>query len=142
MGRFSRLVDLRRIREEADGLAYAKILGRIESCQQKIGDLEQETKEEHKMACEQVAQGTAPGALMFDDFYRGQKWRIQKLQDKIHIAQREAEAARKVWLAARTQLKQAESMSEKEEAQQEVELRQKNNKELDMIGIVQSRFRP
>jgi flagellar export protein FliJ len=142
MGRFSRLVDLRKIREEADGLAYARILARIETCRQKIRELEKETAQGHEMACEEVAQGNAAGSSMYDDFFRGQKFRIKKLEDKISLAQVEAAAAQKVWLASRTQLRQSESMAKKEEAHRQMEMRHDDNKELDMIGIVQSRFRP
>ncbi|MBF0456243.1 MAG: flagellar export protein FliJ [Magnetococcales bacterium] len=142
MGRFSRLVELRRLREEADGLAYSRILGRIESFRQKIGMLEKETAEGQEMAVEMVKQGQTPGAVRMDDFFRGQSWRVKKLEDKISMAQVEANSARLVWLAARTQLKQAEKMAEKERLQHDQTVRRNETKELDMIGIVQNQFRP
>jgi flagellar export protein FliJ len=141
MGRFEKLVNLRKIREEADGLAYSRILSRIESFRQKIRELEQETADGHQMACDQMAQGISIGSSSFDNFFRGQKWRIQKLLDKIILAQEEADAAQKIWFASRIKLKQTESMSEKELARRKEEIRQIENKELDMIGIVQSHIR-
>lgn len=141
MTRFARLVELRKIREETDGQVYARILARIESFRQEIGELDKETAQGHEMACELVAQGNTPGPYRFDDFFRGQKWRVQKLKEKIHLAQQEASAAKKVWLAARTKLQQAEKMAIKEEAQRKEEVRRSENKEMDMIGIVQNRFR-
>ncbi len=141
MGRFSRLVDLRKIREEADGLAYARILARIENFKLRIKELEEETEEGRRSVCQQVAEGNNPGTFLFDDFFRGQQWRIKKLQDKIRIAQDEAAVARKIWLVSRTKLQQMEAMAEKEAALRKEEMRHEDNKELDMIGIVQNRLR-
>lgn len=141
MSRFARLVDLKKLREEADGLAYAQVLARIEGLHQKIQSLNQETDEGHRMAIEQVVEGHSPGPRLLDDFLRGQEWRVQNLEVKIRRAQIEAEAAKKVWHASRVKLKQAESMAEKEEAQRQKEKRLEDKKELDMIGIVQRRFR-
>jgi flagellar export protein FliJ len=141
MGRFARLVDLRKIREEADGLAYASILARIETCRQKIVKLDEETAEGHKSACEQVVEGNSPGPFLFDDFFRGQKVRVKKLEEKIKFAQEEAAVARNVWLASRTKLQQTEKMAEKEVSKSKFEKRHNDNKELDMIGIVQNRLR-
>jgi flagellar export protein FliJ len=141
MGRFAKLVGLRKIREEADGLAYSRVLARIDTFRRKIQHLEQETAAGHQMVCEQVAQGMAPGSFMFDNFSRGQQWRIQKLQEKIAIAQVEADAAKKVWFASRIKLKQMESMAEKEAVRHKEEMRHNENKELDMMGIVQSQLR-
>ncbi|MBF0448676.1 MAG: flagellar export protein FliJ [Magnetococcales bacterium] len=140
MGRFSRLVELRKIREEADGLAYAHVLSRIEGFRQKIRELNIETEEGRRMSCDMVGQQGVFGTYRFDDFFRGQTWRVQKLQEKITLAQQQANAAKKIWLASRTQLQQAEKMAEKEEAQRKKEQRLKDNKELDMIGIFQSQI--
>ncbi|MBF0195199.1 MAG: flagellar export protein FliJ [Magnetococcales bacterium] len=141
MGRFAKLVGLRKIREEADGLAYSRILARIDSLRLKISLLEQETAEGHQMVCDQVAEGTDHGSFNFENFFRGQQWRIQKIQEKIVLAQVEAEAAKKVWFASRIKLKQMESMADKEAVRHKEDMRINENKELDMMGIVQSQLR-
>ncbi|MBF0384003.1 MAG: flagellar export protein FliJ [Magnetococcales bacterium] len=141
MGRFAKLVGLRKIREEADGLAYSRILARIDAFNRKIYNLERETAEGHQMVVDQVAKGMAPGSFNFDNFFRGQQWRIQKIREKIAMAQVEAEAAKKVWFASRIKLKQMESMAEKEAVRHKEKMRLTENKELDMVGIVQSQLR-
>ena len=141
MGRFGKLVGLRKIREEADGLAYSRILARIETFRGKINHLKQETADGHQMVVDQVAEGTDHGSFNFDNFFRGQQWRIQKLTEKIALAQLEADAAQKVWFASRIKLKQMESMAAKETVRHKEKMRHIENKELDMIGIVQSQLR-
>lgn len=139
MNRFNRLVELRRIREEVNGMAFARTLARVEGLQQDVIKLDQQTTEEQTLLQQEEASTTNRGALlMLDNFLRGQSWRRQRLEQMIAVAKLDLEKAREAWLAARAQLKQAERLAEKEQLQQQKKIEQHERKTMDMVGILRN----
>ena len=142
MNRFSRLVELRRIREEANGLLFARVLTRLQGLRQDVVALDQQTREEQdaaRLAIDQAVDGAAAPPLMLgqmDDFLRGQVWRRQRLQQRMEVVQEELDKARDAWLAARTQLQQAEKLAQKEHQHRLYRLERQERKALDMVGLL------
>ncbi len=145
MNRFNRLVELRHIREEMNGSAFARVLARLDGLQQDVVRLDQQTKEEQelvRLSIDQTAQGAlagppvAPGLL--DNFLRGQSWRRKRLEQMIVVAQLDLEKAREAWLAARTQLQQAEKLAEKETLHQQKQAERQEKKTMDMVGVMRN----
>ncbi|MEO5341041.1 MAG: flagellar export protein FliJ [Magnetococcus sp. MYC-9] len=142
MNRFKRLVELRRIREESKGLDVARLLGRLDGMRLELFQLDQQTVEEQNLARQAVSHAmddaSTPRLAMrlMDDFLRGQAWRRQHLEQRMAAAQQDLEQAKAAWITARTQLKQAEKLEEREKLHQcqQAELREK--KMLDMIGVL------
>lgn len=139
MSRFKRLANLRRIREEAYGMAYAHILAKIKSLQQDVTKLDEVTGEEYAIARQTVGQGDSLPPRMVDDFFRGQSWRRKKLEQVISATQKDLDKTKGLWLAARVQLKQAEKLAEKEAQQQRHETEKRERKAMDMIGIMRNK---
>ncbi|MEO5327173.1 MAG: flagellar export protein FliJ [Magnetococcus sp. THC-1_WYH] len=143
MNRFRRLVELRKIREEAAAAALADVLGRIQKTQEEISGLDRETETEKRLAKENLASGCVLPPQMYEDFFRGQIWRRVRLLERRSKLQVEAEAARQVWYGARTLVQQAEKMAQKDDQVKKAAERRKEMKELDMIGILGvSQLRP
>lgn len=138
MNRFARLVGLRSIREEAEGLVYARILAKVEGLRQSVVDLDLQTKEERDEARLQIGQGLGLSSEFIENFLKGQAWRRQRLQESIATLQEELSQAREVWHAARVQLKQAEKLSQKDDVRQQKEIEKNEMKSLDMIGVLQA----
>lgn len=139
MNRFNRLVELRRIREEVNGMAFARTLARVEGLQQDVIKLDQQTAEEQTLLQQEEASTANRGALlMLDNFLRGQSWRRKRLEQMIAVAKLDLEKAREAWLAARAQLKQAERLAEREQLQQQKKIEQHERKTMDMVGILRN----
>ena len=147
MSRFSRLVELRRIREESYGMAYAHILAKVEHVQQNMVKLDEITEKECMAARQVLGQGGGqdgsqggvwPSGSMVEDFLKGQFWRRKKLEEKMATLQKEQDKAKDVWLTARVQLKQAEKLVEKDVLQQHHKVEKRERKMMDMIGIIQN----
>ncbi|MBF0214072.1 MAG: flagellar export protein FliJ [Magnetococcales bacterium] len=137
VNRFSRLEELRRLKEEAAGQAFARTLVRIEELRLKMARLDQETAEEKRAAIEALA---APGAqrpdpTLLDAYLAGQMWRRNRLEMALRRARQESEQARETWRGTRMQLQQAELLAEKEQARQKQEEHRQEVKEMDMVAI-------
>ncbi|MBF0461974.1 MAG: hypothetical protein HQL87_11305 [Magnetococcales bacterium] len=148
MNRFSRLVGLRRIREEANGMAFARTLARMEGLQQDMIRLDQQTQEEQGLVRQTLADDaggreTGPSGRLalglVDNFLRGQAWRRQRLEQMIAVAQLDLEKSKEAWLAARTQLQQAEKLAEKEALHQHQRVEHDEKKAMDMVGVLRNR---
>lgn len=139
MSRFKRLADLRRIREESHGMAYARVVARKEGLRQDVVKLDKITEEERYLAQQAFGQSSRLPSEMVDDFVRGQAWRRQRLEKMIATTQEELVQAKEVWHAARVQLKQAEKLAEKEALQHQHEADLRERKTMDMIGIMRNR---
>ncbi|MBF0401118.1 MAG: flagellar export protein FliJ [Magnetococcales bacterium] len=142
-GSSKRLVELRRIREEANGMALARVLARLEGLRQDVIKLDQQTLEEQTLARDAIGQeGASSDRLalgMMDNFLRGQLWRRKRLEQMIAVADLDLEKAREAWLAARTQLQQAEKLAEKEDLQYRKQAEQQEKKTMDMIGVLRNK---
>ncbi|MBF0341499.1 MAG: flagellar export protein FliJ [Magnetococcales bacterium] len=137
MNRFSRLEELRRIKEDAAGQAFARTLMRVEDLRQRITELDRQTEEEKRAAIEALA---APGPNrpdpgLLESFLAGQIWRRQRLEMALRRAREDSEAARENWRLTRMQLQQAENLAEKEDGRQRVEARRNEMKEMDFVAI-------
>ncbi|MBF0162162.1 MAG: flagellar export protein FliJ [Magnetococcales bacterium] len=145
MNRFNRLVELRRIREEVNALAFARMLNRLEGVRREVVALDQQTwSEQESMRLglgQEIDRSLSPPLMpsQMDDFLRGQAWRRQRLQQRMESLQEELEKAKAAWLAARAQLQQAEKLAEKEQKHQQYCLEQQEKKALDMIGILRNK---
>lgn len=139
MNRFTRLVKLRHIREEAYAIAYSRILANVENLRQSIVKLDEVTEQECLIARQMIGEESGLPTGMVEDFLKGQLWRRQRLEKKIATIQKELDQAKERWLAARVQLKQAEKLEEKEALEQRQEVEKRERKMMDMIGIVQNR---
>ncbi|ABK42586.1 flagellar export protein FliJ [Magnetococcus marinus MC-1] len=137
VNRFSRLVELRRLREEAQGGEYAKVLADLNALQQQVVDLDQETEQARVDALEMV--GNAASILsgeMLTGFFEGQKIRRKRLLTQISRTKPVVEAAKQRWLEARKGLRQAEILEEKTSQQLQKEALKVENRMLDMAGVV------
>ncbi|MEO5363872.1 MAG: flagellar export protein FliJ [Magnetococcus sp. DMHC-8] len=145
MNRFDRLVELRRIREEIQGTAFARLLARLEGLKQDVRQLDQQTTEEQaqmRLALDQGTDRSAGPPLplgLLDKFLQGQAWRRKRLEQMIVVAQQDLEKARATWIAARTQLQQAEKLAEKEAQQQRKRLEYHEKKAMDMVGVLRNK---
>lgn len=139
MNRFSRLVSLRRLREEEYGMAYARMLAKIEGLRQSVVKLDEVTNEERILARSSFGQNSDVPLRMVEDFLKGQAWRRRKLEWMIATTRSEVEKAKAIWLAARVELKQAEKLAEKEMQQQHQEAEKRERKTMDMIGLIRNR---
>lgn len=142
-GSGKRLVELRRIREEASAMAVARVLGRLEGLRQDVVNLDRQTAEEQALAWDAMGQEvTASDRLtlgLVDNFLRGQSWRRKRLEQMIAVASLDLEKAKEVWMAARTQLQQAEKLAEKEASQQQKQAEYQERKTMDMVGVLRNR---
>lgn len=142
-GGSKRLVELRRIREEANAMAFARVLGRLEGLRQDVVNLDRQTTEEQTLAWDAIGQEVTVSdrlALgMLDNFLRGQSWRRKRLEQMIAVASMDLEKAREVWMAARTQLQQAEKLAEKEALQQHKQAEYQEKKMMDMVGVLRNK---
>ncbi|MBF0422916.1 MAG: flagellar export protein FliJ [Magnetococcales bacterium] len=136
MNRFGRLVELRKIREEAAANALARVLGRIRKNQEEMAALDRETEAEKIEAKANLISGRAIPPIVYEDFFRGQAVRHQRLVERHSRLQVEAENARQVWHGARVMLQQAEKLAEKDAKVRAMEGRRKEGKELDMVGVL------
>ncbi|MBF0273517.1 MAG: flagellar export protein FliJ [Magnetococcales bacterium] len=137
MNRFSRLEELRRLKEEAAGQAFARTLARIEDLRQRIAVLDRETAEEKTAAIDALA---APGPErpdpgLLDAYLTGQAWRRERLEMALRRAQQESEVARETWRGTRMQLQQAEVLAKKEDVRQQREAHRQELKQMDMVAI-------
>ncbi|MEO5334493.1 MAG: flagellar export protein FliJ [Magnetococcus sp. YQC-5] len=138
MNRFARLEELRRLKEETAGQAFARSLAQIEELRHRIVELDRMSQEEQNAAKEALAGPQRPDPALLAQFLMGQKWRRQRLETALGKARQESEAAREVWRLARMQLQQAETLAEKESLRLKLEQRRKENKEMDQVGIYRS----
>ncbi|MBF0186029.1 MAG: flagellar export protein FliJ [Magnetococcales bacterium] len=142
--RFNRLVELRRIREESIGTAFARVLARLQGLKQDLSHLDQQTNEEQ--AAMHLAMTSANdlsarpllAAGVMDDFLRGQSWRRQRLEQMIATAQLDMEKAKEAWLAARMQLRQAEKLAEREQSRLQAHAERNEKKAMDMVGVLRN----
>ncbi|NGZ07361.1 MAG: flagellar export protein FliJ [Magnetococcales bacterium] len=137
MNRFSRLEELRRLKEDAAGQALARCLARVEEVRHKIATLDKETAEEQRAAIEALAVPDAqrPDPRLMEAFLAGQVWRRQRLEATLRRAVQESEAAREKWLGTRIQLKQAEVLADKEDVRLQREAHRQEMKEMDSVAI-------
>lgn len=130
-------MELRRLREEAQGGEYAKVLADLNALQQQVVDLDQETEQARVDALEMV--GNAASILsgeMLTGFFEGQKIRRKRLLTQISRTKPVVEAAKQRWLEARKGLRQAEILEEKTSQQLQKEALKVENRMLDMAGVV------
>ncbi|MEO5350365.1 MAG: hypothetical protein H7836_12050 [Magnetococcus sp. YQC-3] len=139
MNRFHRLVELRRIREETNGMAFARTLARVEGLQQDVLRLDQQTAEEQALARQAIDQADRTPLAWMDKFLQGQIWRRKRLEQMIAVAKMDLEKSREAWIAARTQLQQAEKLAEREQMQQRQKLEQYEKKTMDMVGVLRNK---
>ncbi len=137
VNRFSRLVDLRSIREESAAMAYSQKLAELERLKSGVEALDAETREAKEMACRAIDSPVKLPPRLYDDFIQGQKWRRQRMLVAIDQKKRELETAKKRWHAARVELRQAEKLAEKESVRRARERKDLERKELDMVGVLQ-----
>ncbi|MBF0127361.1 MAG: flagellar export protein FliJ [Magnetococcales bacterium] len=135
MNRFSRLKELRKLKEDAAGQALARIHAQIETLRQRIVDLERETMEEKEAATEALAGPRRPDPHLLASFLKGQEWRRGRLESALKKARQEADEARDVWHHARMQLKQVEILADKENLRMKQEQLRVERKEMDLVGI-------
>ena len=138
MNRFKRLANLRRIREEASGMAHVRVVGRMENLKQNVVKLDKATAEGRVAAQQAMLQSNFLPVGMVDDFLRGQTWRRERLEKMIVATQEDLDKTKNLWLAARVQLKQAESLAEKETLRQRHEAEIREIKIMDMIGVMRN----
>ncbi|MEO5363994.1 MAG: hypothetical protein H7838_10290 [Magnetococcus sp. DMHC-8] len=139
MNRFHRLVELRRIREETNGMAFARTLARVEGLQQDVLKLDQQTAEEQTLARQAADQADRSMLPWMDKFLQGQSWRRKRLEQMIAVAKMDLEKTREAWMAARTQLQQAEKLAEREKRQQRQKIEQYEKKTMDMVGVLRDK---
>ena len=139
MSRFNRLVSLRRLREESYGMAYARMLAKLEGLRQSVVRLDKVTEREQGAARQAIGQASYVTREMVENFLKGQSWRRERLQQTIATTQEDVDKAKEIWLAARVQLKQAEKLAEKEALKKRQEAEQRERKTMDMIGVMRSR---
>ncbi|MBF0158205.1 MAG: flagellar export protein FliJ [Magnetococcales bacterium] len=133
--RFSRLVSIRQIREETHALSLARSMKRLEELQQQQQRLQQETLEAQQQARRSFEEGERLSPLLYENYYKGQQWRQEKLCRFIDAAQQNVEQQRQLWFEARKLLQQVERLDEKAQQQQYQQLRSKQSKEMDQVGI-------
>jgi flagellar export protein FliJ len=137
MNRFTRLVELRRLREEAAAQEFAKTRMKVEGIQQQISDRKQETEEARILALSHVGQsGVRLPPMMYENFYRGQATRISNLSNAERQAANEMKKTMQAWHTTRVELKQAEKMSEKTEKLQQKEQKRREDRAMDDVGIL------
>ncbi len=137
MNRFARLVDLRSIREESAAAAYSQKLAQVGQLKHQVTELDAETREGKKMACQAVTSLVKLPARLYDDFIKGQQVRRQRLLANIVEKNRELDAAKQRWHGTRVELRQAEKLAEKESLRRRKEIQHLERKELDMVGVLQ-----
>jgi flagellar export protein FliJ len=146
--RFTRLVELRRIKEELAGSVVAKSVAQVESLRQRIADLDRESvAAEAEIRAAIVAGGSSAAGQstevsfsLYEGFQRGQAWRRQRLEQELARARQEMEEAYQAWYAVRAELKQVERLHEKEEQAWHLVLKQRETKELDAAGMIRYRY--
>lgn len=140
MNRFDRLVTLRRIREESEGMAFGRIAANMAAMRQRIQALDHETEQGRQMAMQGIATTDRLPPGLCDDFFKGQQWRRSRMDAALAEAHKEADAAREKWHTARVSLKQAEKLAERETTLKHEERALREKKEMDMVGILQNSF--
>ncbi|MBF0621464.1 MAG: flagellar export protein FliJ [Magnetococcales bacterium] len=137
VNRFSRLVELRRIREEAAAAAYKEALGEIGLRKQRLLDLDEETEMARVEMAETLGDvSTRLPSNLYLDFYRGQDVRKAQTQKEIEEVQKAAESVKQKWLETRKSLQQAEKLEEKADVVIQQEARRQEYRELDRIGVI------
>ena len=122
-------------------MACARIIARQNRLRQQVTDLDRETREEMAAACRTGDGPDRLPAALYDDFIRGQAWRKQRLLKEIDAVQKELNAARARWHAARVRLRQSEKMAEKDTLRLHQERQVRERKEMDMVGVLQRQSR-
>ncbi|MBF0143888.1 MAG: flagellar export protein FliJ [Magnetococcales bacterium] len=142
MNRFSRLVNLRRIREEATGQLFSQAAARVEELVRERRRLEEGIREARSQALDSLGQGEArlPPQLV-EDFFSGQALRLQRVEEARRKAEKRREEALQVWKGARIELKQAEILEEKQGAREVAERQRQELMKLDEVGVQQYRRR-
>ncbi|MEG3641177.1 flagellar export protein FliJ [Magnetococcus sp. PR-3] len=137
VNRFSRLVELRRLREEAQGGEYAKVLADLNDLKQQVTLLDQETEQARADALDLVGDHTTIlSGDMIAGFFEGQKVRRTRLLEAVEKSEPLVEAAKQRWLEARKGLRQAEKLEEKTDLKLQKEALRVENRMLDMAGVV------
>lgn len=135
MNRFTRLVELRRLKEESLALELAKTRQRVTALQDEVVRLAEETAKGREVALadvDQVDHRLPPG--LYENYYQGQDWRRQRLEEEIGRAQQAVQQAQQAWFGARTQVKQAEHLEDRMTEQQRHERLQRELRQLDEVG--------
>ncbi|MBF0124324.1 MAG: flagellar export protein FliJ [Magnetococcales bacterium] len=134
--RFSRLVDIRRIREESRAASLAQAMTKLSELQQQLLSLQQETLAAQQEARQSLmAEGQRLSPSLYENYYKGQQWREQRLCRFIDTAQQTVERNRDLWLEARKLLQQVERLAEDAQLVREQTLRLQQLKEMDQVGI-------
>ncbi|MBF0624276.1 MAG: flagellar export protein FliJ [Magnetococcales bacterium] len=138
MNRFSRVVGLRRIREEAEAMAYARALARLEALRGKVRELDRVTARGREERRQELAEGgLSMPPEMFEGFLKGQAWRRERLLEAINRSLEEVRKAKEVWHGVRVQLQQIERLEEKEGDRLHAEARRQEMKALDAVSMLQ-----
>ncbi|MBF0177902.1 MAG: flagellar export protein FliJ [Magnetococcales bacterium] len=135
--RFSRLMELRRIQEESEAMVYSRNLAWMEGLRLRLQQIDLETEQAREEVRRSQVSDSRLSPSMYENFFRGQMVRRRRLQISIQQAREEVQKSREVWHAARVQLKKTEKLQEKEKEKLDQEMQYRENKELDMIGLLQ-----
>ncbi|MEO5378177.1 MAG: flagellar export protein FliJ [Magnetococcus sp. DMHC-6] len=139
MNRFSRLVELRRLKEEIKGSYFALALGKVQKLEQEKIRLENDMEQVRQTELQESLQpeNRLPPKLL-EDYFKGQKWRLRRLQQVRHQANLEMERTRQIWNQARVELKQSEKLAERADEEYKSEQHKREIKEMDIVGIMAS----
>ena len=135
MNRFTRLVELRSLKEETLGQAHLRAVAEVNRVKEAIAALGEMTREGESEARDDMLHGS--GRLvpeMYDQFHRGQVHRRGQLDKALQQAEAAVLEARAVWQAAYREKKQAERLEENEGERQAKEARALETRTLDELG--------
>lgn len=137
MRRMARLVELRRIQEEAKAMVVGKVQARIDQLNQDVESLTQRTAQGHVESIEDVPQPEVRlPPMLYENFFHGQQERRRRLDAALKTAHEELALAMQEWQGARILLRQVEKLAQKEEERLHKEAQQRDNRQMDMIASI------
>ena len=142
MSRFKRLVELRNIQEEVEGAKVAAANAKVQNLLNEVARLEQETTQGRNEALEDVDQfDLRLPPQLYEDYFAGQKFRIQHLEEEIQQARQAVKKAMELWHAARVKLRQAEHIDDQAKAKHKKELARLESQEMDQLAAVKHHYK-
>lgn len=135
MNRFTRLVELRSLKEETLGQSHLRAVAEVNRIKEAIAALGEMTREGEDEAREDMLHGSARLVpAMYDQFNRGQVHRRGQLDEALKKAEGAVLEARAAWQAAYREMKQAERLEETEGERLDKEARTRETRTLDELG--------
>ncbi|MGN7613185.1 hypothetical protein ACQZV8_14000 [Magnetococcales bacterium HHB-1] len=135
--RFSRLVVLKRLKEERAAAILSQAANRCEVLREDRKKLQQETRQGQEDLCNSFSDPSLRiPRVLYGNYLQGQNHRDGHLVETLNQASQEMGKAQQGWQLARTEVRQLEKLEEKVGSQLKKEQQKAELAELDRQGII------